>query len=324
MSMPTPGPPRFREADFNAAPRLIEGGVDGLTAAHCNLDYWIQAVAQGTLCGLVNGHRPESTVPDLMIRDGPLRTALIEEFAFRSMAEEVAVRALSYGVINAPDLNTFEFFVTQLVDETRHARVFREHLVELGITRELLDQVREGYAGAERDSILLPLEKYFLPIGRDEGDFAGGVAILTVLAEGLLAPLAELSERKWRPFDPAAADIERGANIDELRHLAVGSSIVREHLQKDPDDAPRLVELLSRGLEVIAQAPLADVMYQRELLYQEGLDQHRHVAGDYELADGLRLVDTTAEQRMQLGLEWTANMQGDRLKYMGLEGALML
>ena len=72
------------------------------------------------------------------------------------------------------------------------------------------------------DAVLVPLEEFGIPIGRDHGDYIGGVVVLTVLVEGVLAPAAELSERKWRLLDPAAAQIERAAGIDEIRHLTRG------------------------------------------------------------------------------------------------------
>lgn len=309
------------EASWDEAPRLIEGATElELTPHDCDLDYWIGAVAQGTLAGLVRGHAPESTVPDFMRADGPLREALIDEFAFRSISEEKATRALSYAVISAPDVWTMEFFGTQLIDEARHARVFRDHIVELGVPEDELFDTIERYAGADRDRILTPLEDFAIPVGK-AGDFAGGVVILTILVEGVLAPLAELSERKWRPLDPAAADIERGANIDEVRHLTVGSSVVRQHLVDHPEDTDRLVELISRGRELWNSLPTPEVIFKREQLFQQGLEQHADVVGDYEIEDGRRLIDTTPEERLEMALRWSSEMQDGRLEYMGLGDA---
>ena len=126
------------EADPARAPGLLDGAMSlELTPQQCNLEYWLGAVAQGTLRGLVKGgHRAETPTPDWMRAPGPLRQALIEEFAFRSIAEEKATRALSYLVLNAPDVDTMEFFATQLVDEARHSAVFRGHLLDLGVSRD--------------------------------------------------------------------------------------------------------------------------------------------------------------------------------------------
>src|SRR5215471_4761327 len=92
-----------RAADWNDAPSLIEGATQlELSAAECNLDYWFSSVARGTLKGLVGGHLPQTSVPDYMMKSGPLRDAIMNEFAFRAIAEEKATRAISYIVANAP------------------------------------------------------------------------------------------------------------------------------------------------------------------------------------------------------------------------------
>src|SRR5437764_6620275 len=89
---------------FADAPGLIEGATAGeATAEDCNLDYWLSEVTQGTLKGLVRGHRPESVAPAYMREPGPLREALIDEFAFRSISEEKATRAICHLVADAPD-----------------------------------------------------------------------------------------------------------------------------------------------------------------------------------------------------------------------------
>ena len=47
------------EADLDRAPGLLDGAMQlELTPQTCGIDYWLQAVAQGTLQGLVGGHRP--------------------------------------------------------------------------------------------------------------------------------------------------------------------------------------------------------------------------------------------------------------------------
>ena len=123
-----------READWKEAPGLIDGASRlRLTPGECNLDYWFSAVPRGTLKGLVRGHSVEAQIPGYMMQPGPLRNAIMDEFAFRSIAEEKATRAISYIVAYAPDVDNMEFFATQLIDEARHSRVFRGHLLELGV-----------------------------------------------------------------------------------------------------------------------------------------------------------------------------------------------
>jgi hypothetical protein len=312
------------EADLDRAPGLLEGAMSlelslELTPQTCTVEYWLGAVAQGTLRGLVHrGHRPETPVPAWMREPGPLRDALVEEFAFRSIAEEKATRALSYLVLHAPDVDTMEFFATQLIDEARHSSVFRGHLLELGVPEEELAATIERVAGSDRDAVLVPLEEFGLKLGRDDADFIGGVIVLTVLVEGVLAPAAELSERKWRLLDPAAAEIERAAGVDEIRHLTVGSSVVKQHLAAHPEDLPRLQELIDRGRAMWAGLPVLDVILRRERLFQEGMQQLADVIGDYEVAPGVRLLDTTPDDRLLMAATWSQEMQDSRLAYMGL------
>jgi hypothetical protein len=308
------------EADIDRAPGLLDGASSlELTPQTCNLEYWLGAVAQGTLRGLVKGgHRAEAMTPAWMREPGPLRQALIEEFAFRSIAEEKATRALSYLVLHAPDIDTMEFFATQLIDEARHSAVFRGHLLELGVARDELGATIEQVAGEDREKILVPLENFGLPLGRDAGDFIGGVCVLTVLVEGVLAPAAELSELKWRLLDPAAAEIERAAGIDEIRHLTVGSAVIGQHLRANPGELPRLKELIERGRALWAGLPVLDMILRREKMFQEGMQQLRHVVGDYELAPGKRLIDSTPEERLMMAATWSMELQDSRLAAMGL------
>jgi len=306
------------EARWDSAPSLVDGAMNlELTAAMCDLDYWFTAVAQGTLMGLTRGHAPGAVTPDYMRAPGPLRTALISELGFRGMAEEKATRAISDLVNYAPDVATMEFYATQLIDEARHARVFRGHVIELGVAPEDLDATVEELSGKDITAVLAPLEEFSAPV-RAAGDFIGGVILLTVLVEGVLAPAAELSERKWRVLDPAAAQIERGAGIDEIRHLTVGSSVVREHLLAHPEDRQRLGTLVQQGQELWASVPVLDMLARREELFQRGLEEYAEVVGDYQVWDGRRLVDTTPEERIGKALEWSTRMQQSRLAYMGL------
>ncbi|WP_393058531.1 hypothetical protein [Streptomyces sp. LN549] len=157
---------------------------------------------------------------------------------------------------------------------------------------------------------------------RDQQDFIGGVVILTVLVEGVLAPSAELSERKWRILDPGASEVERGAGIDEIRHLTVGSSIAREYLLAHPEEKPRILELIQEGYALWEKLPSNELVLRREELFQQGLEQHAGLVGDYEIWPGRRLVDTTAQERAETAHEWSARMQRTRMVYMGLEEAL--
>lgn len=311
------------ETDWDNAPGLTEGALNvPMSPERCTLPYWIDSVAQGTWQGLVNGHKPETETPAIMCRPGPLRDSIIEEFGFRSIGEEIAARTLSYLVINAPDIPRMEFYITQSVDEARHASVFRGHLLEVGVPEDELRSVIDAKVGDMRRAVLDPLEDWILGVIRDQGDFIGGVVIFTILVEGVLAPAAEISEHKWRRLDPAAAEIEHGANIDEIRHLAVGANIVKQHLDAHPESRDRIQRVIDEGKAVWESLPTQDVVLQRERLFQQGMEDHAEIVGDYELTDGIRLIDTTPEDRLKVAEDLQHEMQEGRLAYMGLQGAM--
>jgi hypothetical protein len=312
------------EAGWDTAPGLLDGAKGlTLTAEQCNLPYWLQAVAQGTLRGrAATGHSPECLTPAAMREPGPLREALIAELGQRSVAEDKATRLLSYYVANAPGVAELEFYATQLIDEARHAQVFRDHLVELGVPADELTRTLEAVSGDYAREVLDPIEEFSLRIVRDEADFVGGVAIFTIVIEGVLAPAAELSERKWDRLDPAASEIARGAAIDEIRHLTVGSSIIREHLIRHPEYRPRLLEIMRAGRRLWDELPDKKYVMRREELFQEGMAGHAELIGDYEVWPGRRLLDTTPDERYDTADRWTEEMAVSRLEYMGLADAL--
>jgi hypothetical protein len=306
-------------ADWDTAPGLLDGAMTvEQTAEDCDLRYWLQAVPQGTLRGRPDGHDPALTPPRHMLEPGPLRQAIAQEYAFRSVAEDKAARALAYLVAIAPSTATMEFYATQVLDEARHAMVFRNHLTALGFPPGAV------HTEAARDvrAVLDPLEEFGLEVMRDEADFVGGVVTMAIILEGALAPAAELSERKWRPLDPAAAEIDRGAGIDEIRHLTVGAAIARQHLEAHPGDRDRLASLVRRGMRMWTVLPVHDMVRRRELLFQRGLEQHADVVGDYEVWPGRRLVDTTAAERQDMADEWSVRLRTSRLAHIGLEEAL--
>ncbi|MFD5749811.1 VlmB-like protein [Streptomyces sp. NPDC127033] len=309
------------EADWDQAPDVLAGARElRLTPERCDLDYWLVNVAQGTLRGLVNGHRPEAVTPDHMRKPGPLRDALLTEFSFRSIAEDKAARAITSLVANAPDAKSMEFYATQLLDEARHAQAFRAHMTEVGVPEAEIDEAVERYAGEHRTHVLDPLEEFGLDVMNGPHPFLSGVLVLTVLVEGVLAPTGELSEHKWKIVDPAAASVERGAGIDEIRHLTVGSEIVKRHLSRDPGLTEHVVGLLKRGNELWASLPVFEVLQRREELFQEGIQQIADVIGDHEIWPGRRLLDSTPDERIKAALEWSAQTQAARLAYMGLAG----
>jgi hypothetical protein len=312
------------EADWDRAPNLLDGAQEmTLTAAECDLAYWLSAVAQGTLRGRAErGHA--TTTPAYMRRPGPLREAMVLELGNRSLAESRAVQVLSNYVIAAPGVVEQEFFTTQVVDEARHAMIFRRHLTELGVPEDGLLEFIAKQGADYTARVLNPIAEFATQVVRDEGDFIGAVAVFTIVIEGVLAPAAELSERKWGMLDPAAAEIARGASIDEIRHLTVGSSIVRDHLRRHPEYRPRLIELIRRGRTLWDELPSHEFVLEREELFQQGMGPHRELLCDYEVFPGRRLLETTPQERYDLAERWTDDMAEVRLPYMGIPEAVEL
>ncbi|MET7848105.1 VlmB-like protein [Streptomyces avermitilis] len=308
------------EADWDKAPGLLDGAKDlTLGPEDCNLAYWFTSVAQGTLRDRgETGHHVDATVPAFLKEPGPLRDALVLEFGFRGLSEEIATRLLGHYVAIAPGVPELEFYATQLIDEARHARVFRNHLVELGMPAKTLLRDIDEMAADYRKRVLDPVVDFTLDIVRDQADFPGGVAVFAIVIEGVLAPAAELSERKWTPLSPATGEISRGTAIDEIRHLTVASTILRDHAVEHPEYRPRLLEILRAGVRLWDEIPDREFVIHREELFQEGMAQHADKIGDYEIWPGVRMLDTTPEQRYDMAERWTDEMAESRMAYMGL------
>lgn len=313
------------EADFDHAPGLLDGAANlALTVEQCDVGYWFREVAQGTLRGRPLGYSGELVTPDYMREPGPLNEALRLELAYRALDEEAATRVLAYYVTTAPDIPELEFFSTQLLDEARHHMIFRNHLLNVGVPKgELMDFVRRAGAEYQR-RVLRPVQDFAITLVRDEGDFVGAVIAFAVIIEGVLAASTELSERKWGVLDPVAGEIARGASIDEIRHLTVGSSYVRDHLIKHPEDRGHVLEVLRRGRQLWDQLEDEEFVMHRERLFQEGMQPHAEALRDYEIFPGRRLIDTTPQERWDLAAQWNDDLADARLRFMGLPEAIDL
>jgi hypothetical protein len=313
-----------READFDLAPNLLEGAMSlTMTTRDCDLRYWLTAVAQGTLVGrATTGHAAAVGTPEFMRKPGPLREALILELGWRSVAEDRATRTLSYFVAKAPGVPEMDFYATQVLDEARHSMVFRNHLVELGVPAGQLHETIAELSADYVADVLTPIEEFVVRTVCDEDDFVGAVAAFTIVVEGVLAPAAELSERKWDRLDPPAGEIARGAGIDEIRHLTVGSSIVREHLIRNPGYRSRAMEIVIAGRKIWDEVPVLKYVLRRENLFQEGMREHADLLDGYEVFPGRKLLETTATERYDIAEHWTDEMAEARLRYMDLAEAI--
>jgi hypothetical protein len=313
------------EADWERAPSLLSGAATvELTVADCDLAYWFSAVAQGTLRGRPLGYSTSTATPEYMREPGPLREALALELAYRALDEEAATKTLGYYVATAPDIPEMEYFSTMVMDEARHHMIFRNHLVDLGIPEDgLMSWIREVGAGYKKQ-VLDPVQAFATTVVRDEADFVGAVVVFTIICEGVLAASTELSERKWGVLDPVAGEIARGAAIDEIRHLTVGSSYVKQHLIAHPESRKHVIDVLMRGRALWDEVSGEEFVMNRERLFQEGMQAHRERLRDFELFPGRLLLDTTPKQRWDIAEAWNDELADARLAYMGLPEAVDL
>jgi hypothetical protein len=295
---------------------MQEASLLRLEPEQCNLSFWLETVAQGTLLGTLGGHAPDALTPRYMLRPGPLREALIADFSFNALAEEKAVRSITRLIAITPDLPTLEFYVTQLVDETRHGSSYRHHLTEIGIRRQDVDKTIRTYAEFADAALLTPLQEFGFHALEKEDPFHSAVLVLTLLVEGVIGPLTELAARKWHPLDLAASQVHLGANADELRHLAVGSEIIRRRVSDSPESRETLLDLLHQGQDLWASLPMRKIQVMQEAMFQQGLEQHADHIGNYEIWDGTRLIDTTPEQRVETAHRWVEEIQHARLRHM--------
>ncbi|TWP50893.1 VlmB-like protein [Lentzea tibetensis] len=288
------------------------GGQDHIAEAgpeEHDLDRWTSALA---------GIETKLPTPEYLLGEDPLRHALLAEFAFQAIAEDKATRAITALVAEAPDSETLEFYASQLVDEARHRRMYREHIRDLGVPAEQLDQVINQYAEATAELVLAPIERYGLEMMAQHQDFYRGVLVVTVLVEGVVAPITELSERKWRPLDPEAGRIQRVANRDETRHLAVGGTIIHRYLKDNPDKREGLLDVVHAGRELWDSVPMEGLQLMMEQVFQQGMELHRDLVGGHEIWPGRRMIDTTPEERTAMASRWVRQIQEERLEYMML------
>ena len=110
------------------------------------------------------------------------------------------------------------------------------------------------------------------------------------------------------PVAPAGAAV-----IDEIRHLAGGSSIVKEHVVAHPQDRGRLEDLVGRGQEPWG-VPVLDMLGRRGALHRAGSGEYRDATADHRLRPGRRTVD----ERIARGRTRWAGRPASPLTVLGL------
>jgi hypothetical protein len=78
------------------------------------------------------------------------------------------------------------------------------------------------------------------------------------------------------------------------------------------------MDFVAEGFQRWHAVPVTEMMIERETLYQQGMSAHKAILGNLEVAAGLRLADSTVEQRLGIAVRWSREMQANRLTYMGL------
>jgi hypothetical protein len=290
---------------------------DRTSSMSFDLDDWIHETSR-SYGNLTQGHDPGAQVPDWARQEGPLRATFVDEFSFRARVEEAAVRGLAQVVAAAPDLKTMDFYASQMADEARHAYVFRQLLVGIGYDAKSIEAQVASLSRRRVASILEPIEEFAQPYAAAR-DFAAGVTMVAVIAEGALAPAAELSSRKWRGLHPAAAQVAHGANLDEVRHLNFGTAILREHLDRTRGERERIAELIRSGMALWGKLPIVDMLAERERLFQDGMAPLKSRIETLELVPGRLLIDTTADERLALQFQWSLEMRERQLRVLGIE-----
>ncbi|OCQ51462.1 hypothetical protein Ppb6_03379 [Photorhabdus australis subsp. thailandensis] len=257
--------------------------------------------------------------PKLTYLPGDLRESLIRELSFKSISEYEATKALLLLADKAPDSINFDYMLTQIFDEGRHAKLFREHLVKIGFADiNNVASKMESLLRGKMTNMLETLRTYFDKWVVLKNDYIAGVLIITVVLEGVLAPTSELSEIKWRPFDIAAAETQARANADELRHLTVCANMVKTAIENDHSLKQSALECIEEGLALWNQVSVDDLFVEREMFYQRGMQSNLRFIEGYELAPGVLLSESTVESRLELSHFLVEQMQQSRLEYMGL------
>ncbi len=304
---------------MNKSSLLEKASSQELKTSDCSLEIWMKEVAQKQRLGTTYGRDAKIIVPEQILNEGPLRQSLINEFAFKALSEDYGTRGICHLAAMAKSTEEHEFLVTQVFDEAMHARAFKHHLEEIGACDTDVDTfIQEKYIEEIR-SIFNPLNDFFRNVTIENQNYLGGVTILTIILEGVLAPTAEMGELKWQRLNPVASNIQHQANLDEIRHLTVCANIIKEAIERNPQVFAQVATVLHDGMELWKRIPIEDVVYQREVLFQQGMLEYKEIIEDQLLTDKLRLIDSTPEQRLQITFEWTQQIQASRMRYMGLE-----
>lgn len=280
---------------------------------------WLRLQQESAPLDLPEANGTTSAMTGLTISNDDFRKAIISEFSFKAISELYAAKVLLQLAAIAPSNDQFEYLITHIVDEVKHANMFRQHLIDIGYaTNEDIDQKLIDENQDSITQVIEPLKQYFEKYVVEQRDFICGIAIITIVLEGILAPSAELGEIKWRHFDPLASKAQGIGNQDEVRHLAVCSGTVKEAVLQDASAKNRVLACVEEGMALWKSTPIQAVILQREKWFQMGMAANLDLIKGYALTPGLLLSESTPESRLALSQEWNSTLSKARMVYMGL------
>jgi len=233
-------------------------------------------------------------VPEWILESPPLAHVHRLDLALFVVFEEVALRVSGALTRCAPDPDGLNFAAQQTLDEARHLEVFAGRLER--------SRAAAGISGGDpTEAILIPPLRRFVERCyevADGGSFVEGLALVTLVMEGLAYPLYAYEERYWKPVDPFMAALIRGAFVDETRHVHMGADLVRRHVSGDPSLRARVRRTCSE-----ARALLDEVFGYYVKTFVRTFDavarRHGDLFAGAELAPGKSIVETPYEEQVR-------------------------
>lgn len=217
-----------------------------------SIQNWLESCPQGYLEGTEYGHLPGDLEPDLVLENAVLREDAIRTTVQLVVGERCALAASSGLIRCAPDEGSRRFLATQTLDEARHAEVFTQRLLDLGIPRLEVESTIAAFANPHlvRFAEVL-LEKV------DARDFVAGVVGQNVVLEGMAFGVFEMMQALSAESNPKFGRTLAGTIADERRHVGFGEnsigSLVRQHPEKKAE-----IERMQREMSYHMLATFAD------------------------------------------------------------------
>jgi hypothetical protein len=277
------------------------------------IDKWLKSVAQGYLSETSFGHAQDLKESPLLEQGGVLREIYLLDLATFIIGEKLSVDAISALVQLAPDEDTAICFATQTIDEARHLEIFLRRMQSMGVTTKERDRIIKLVTSSAfikfRDRVMELI---------DAKDFLGAVVAHNIILEGMAFPLYEYEQAFWRPFDPIMVDLVKFAFYDECRHVSFGEAQVRELTRGNIESHSRIQKLVSE-LTMVMEEAFRDFIKKLVPVYQLACERHKEVVSDFEIAPGMKMVDTPVSEQIEILLQVIKREHKARLERIGLE-----